>query len=190
MLTLIIYDITDDRKRAKLANHLKSYGLSRIQYSAFFGELNHNDRGVLLTELKQFITPLEEKRGEKKKEDQKEEDKKERTEYRENVSSESRERSSAGPGENVPTGKEDPDKHRRDQLAGDDLGQAVPAGWDRNKGYTEYKEMKCRDDVKESEERPDSIYVIPLCDRCVNLCKIVSDQEITLFQKSCVSIIK
>jgi len=37
---LVVYDIDDDAKRAKLADRLKALGLSRIQRSAFAGELD------------------------------------------------------------------------------------------------------------------------------------------------------
>lgn len=35
MLTLVIYDISSDDIRTKLANRLFDYGLRRVQYSAF-----------------------------------------------------------------------------------------------------------------------------------------------------------
>lgn len=44
MLTLIIYDITDDELRNKVASFLKSKGLKRIQKSAFLGELTSSER--------------------------------------------------------------------------------------------------------------------------------------------------
>jgi CRISPR-associated protein Cas2 len=37
---LVVYDIDDDAKRARLADRLKALGLSRIQRSAFAGELD------------------------------------------------------------------------------------------------------------------------------------------------------
>ena len=40
MRVLVVYDIDDDAKRAKLADRLKALGLSRIQRSAFAGELD------------------------------------------------------------------------------------------------------------------------------------------------------
>lgn len=56
MLTLVIYDISDDKKRTHLSRKLLSYSLSRIQYSAFKGELNSHDRFVLQKELKKFLS--------------------------------------------------------------------------------------------------------------------------------------
>jgi CRISPR-associated protein Cas2 len=55
MLTLVIYDISSDEVRTKLANRLFDYGLQRVQYSAFKGELNSHDRGVLIRELRNYI---------------------------------------------------------------------------------------------------------------------------------------
>lgn len=56
MITLIIYDIADDSKRTKLSNYLKQYGLYRIQYSGFKGNINPNDRHVLINEISQFLS--------------------------------------------------------------------------------------------------------------------------------------
>lgn len=40
MMYIIIYDITDDALRTKVAQFLKSKGLRRVQWSAFVGELS------------------------------------------------------------------------------------------------------------------------------------------------------
>ncbi len=56
MKTIVIYDISDDRKRTKLSDHLKGYGLSRIQYSGFYGLLNSHDRHVLVLEVGRYIS--------------------------------------------------------------------------------------------------------------------------------------
>ncbi len=55
MQTLVIYDISSDRMRERLANRLFDYGLQRVQLSAFCGELNPHDRHALLKELPEFI---------------------------------------------------------------------------------------------------------------------------------------
>ena len=55
MPTLVIYDISSDEIRTKLANRLFDYGLQRIQYSAFKGNVNAHDRGILVEELQKFI---------------------------------------------------------------------------------------------------------------------------------------
>ena len=44
MLTLVIYDITDDELRYRVASFLKTMGLKRIQKSAFIGDLSHSLR--------------------------------------------------------------------------------------------------------------------------------------------------
>ena len=38
----MVYDISDDRVRTRVADACLDYGLQRIQYSAFFGRLNRN----------------------------------------------------------------------------------------------------------------------------------------------------
>lgn len=94
MLTLVIYDISEDKARTKLAKHLQNYGMRRVQYSGFVGNMNANDRIVLAREIKKYIT--------------------------------------------TPT---------------------------------------------------DSIYVIPLCNRCIRTCKIVADKEIDLCDRHEVKIV-
>lgn len=54
--TLVIYDISDDKKRTALAKHLMEYGLKRIQYSGFYGQLNPNDRVILAKEVGRYLT--------------------------------------------------------------------------------------------------------------------------------------
>ena len=39
MLVLVIYDITEDEVRKKVADLLLQYGFKRIQYSAFIGKI-------------------------------------------------------------------------------------------------------------------------------------------------------
>ncbi|RLE67462.1 MAG: CRISPR-associated endonuclease Cas2 [Thermoprotei archaeon] len=39
-ICLVVYDISNDRMRMKLADNLKSLGLARIQRSAFAGRIN------------------------------------------------------------------------------------------------------------------------------------------------------
>ncbi len=55
MNCLVVYDITDDGPRKRLATMLQTFGLARIQYSAFIGELNANDRAVLARRVSQFV---------------------------------------------------------------------------------------------------------------------------------------
>lgn len=56
MNCLVIYDITDDRQRKRLATLLQTFGLARVQYSAFRGELNPNDRAVLARRVSGFVS--------------------------------------------------------------------------------------------------------------------------------------
>ena len=51
LVTLVIYDIEDDRVRGRVANACKDYGLERIQYSAFSGLLDATRRGELAARL-------------------------------------------------------------------------------------------------------------------------------------------
>jgi CRISPR-associated protein Cas2 len=55
MLTLVIYDSSDDRQRTKLAEYLKSYGLYRDQYSGFLGELNVHDKLILTKAVRKYV---------------------------------------------------------------------------------------------------------------------------------------
>ena len=54
-MTLVIYDISDDVLRNKLAERLKDFGLERIQRSAFIGDLNPQERETLLEILKRYV---------------------------------------------------------------------------------------------------------------------------------------
>ena len=56
MQTLVIYDISEDKKREKLRGHLLNYGLRRIQYSGLLGNINTNDRLILANEVGKFIS--------------------------------------------------------------------------------------------------------------------------------------
>ena len=51
LLTYVVYDIEDDRVRGRVANACKDYGLERIQYSAFRGQLDASRRNELATRL-------------------------------------------------------------------------------------------------------------------------------------------
>jgi len=55
MQTLVIFDIPDDKIRNKIGNACKDYGLMRIQYSAFLGEINHNRRDELRQRLRRTL---------------------------------------------------------------------------------------------------------------------------------------
>jgi CRISPR-associated protein Cas2 len=56
MFTLVIYDISNDKNRTKLAKKLENVGLRRIQFSSFSGELNPHDKHVLSQHVKRYTT--------------------------------------------------------------------------------------------------------------------------------------
>lgn len=55
MHTLVIYDITDDKIRGRVAAICKASGLTRIQKSAFLGKLNSQQRKNLKNKLKRTL---------------------------------------------------------------------------------------------------------------------------------------
>lgn len=55
LLTLVIYDIEDNRVRLRISAICKDYGLERIQYSAFSGSLSKNKREELFLKLSKTI---------------------------------------------------------------------------------------------------------------------------------------
>ena len=55
MQSLLIYDIPDDRARQKIADACLDYGLERIQYSAFLGELTRTHQRALFVEIKKRL---------------------------------------------------------------------------------------------------------------------------------------
>jgi len=55
MQTLVIFDIPDDKIRNRIGNACKDYGLDRIQYSAFLGDINHNRRDELRQRLRRTL---------------------------------------------------------------------------------------------------------------------------------------
>ena len=60
MRYVVIYDIPDDNLRALVAETLKDYGLQRIQYSAFIGDLRRDELNSLIVDLKNLIKDLTE----------------------------------------------------------------------------------------------------------------------------------
>ncbi|MEM0089567.1 MAG: CRISPR-associated endonuclease Cas2 [Archaeoglobaceae archaeon] len=55
MLHLVVYDISDDANRTRLSKLLEKFGLARVQYSAFRGNLDPNDREALARQVGKFI---------------------------------------------------------------------------------------------------------------------------------------
>lgn len=52
---LLVYDITEDRHRHKIAETCKDYGLDRIQYSTFSGKLSRNQQEELMLRLEELL---------------------------------------------------------------------------------------------------------------------------------------
>lgn len=52
---IVVYDVSDDKARAKLAELLQKKGLTRIQRSAFVGELSKTELKDLLRKARQLI---------------------------------------------------------------------------------------------------------------------------------------
>lgn len=55
MHLLLIYDITNDRIRTKVATACEDYGLDRIQFSAFYGQLNRNLQEELILKIDSLL---------------------------------------------------------------------------------------------------------------------------------------
>lgn len=55
MQCLVVYDIPDDRVRTKVADICLDYGLERIQYSAFLGNLQRTHQEELLLKVKKRL---------------------------------------------------------------------------------------------------------------------------------------
>ncbi len=55
MHCLLVYDIPNDRIRAKVADFCLDYGLDRVQYSAFVGRLSRNRMEELMQRIRAKI---------------------------------------------------------------------------------------------------------------------------------------
>ncbi|HRE48629.1 MAG TPA: CRISPR-associated endonuclease Cas2 [Aggregatilineales bacterium] len=55
MNILLVYDITDDKARAKIADTCLDYGLDRTQFSAFIGRLTHTLQEELFMRLERVL---------------------------------------------------------------------------------------------------------------------------------------
>lgn len=55
MKCLLVYDIPEDKVRAKVADICLDYGLKRIQYSAFFGDPSHNRQAEILQKIRRKV---------------------------------------------------------------------------------------------------------------------------------------
>lgn len=54
MITLVLYDVEDDRARTRVSDACRDYGLQRIQYSCFRGRLSRNRREDLRERLQEI----------------------------------------------------------------------------------------------------------------------------------------
>lgn len=55
MKCLLIYDIPEDKIRNKVATFCLDYGLDRVQYSAFVGDLSSNHQEELMLKLERRL---------------------------------------------------------------------------------------------------------------------------------------
>ena len=55
MLVWVIYDISENKFRSRVARICKNYGLFRVQKSAFLGDLNRNESDSLALECEAII---------------------------------------------------------------------------------------------------------------------------------------
>lgn len=55
MLHWVIYDISDNRKRLRISEKCKNYGLQRVQKSAFLGNVSKNRLDMLAIELRDVM---------------------------------------------------------------------------------------------------------------------------------------
>jgi len=55
MLTWVVYDIVNTKKRTKVAKICKGYGLYRVQKSVFLGRLNNNQIDELAMRCRDII---------------------------------------------------------------------------------------------------------------------------------------
>lgn len=52
---ILIYDIEQDRARSKIADVCLDYGLDRVQYSAFMGQLSRNHQQELMMRIQDLL---------------------------------------------------------------------------------------------------------------------------------------
>ena len=55
MITWVVYDISSDKVRTRVAKMCKEYGLYRVQKSAFLGDMNKNEKDELLLRCKDIV---------------------------------------------------------------------------------------------------------------------------------------
>jgi len=52
---ILIYDIADDRLRNKIADVCQDYGLDRVQFSAFQGQLSRSHQQELIAKIRKIL---------------------------------------------------------------------------------------------------------------------------------------
>lgn len=55
MLCLVVYDIPETKVRIKVADTCLDYGLKRIQFSAFMGDLSRNRQEEMLLKIRRRV---------------------------------------------------------------------------------------------------------------------------------------
>ncbi len=55
MHILLVYDIVNDRQRTKVADACLDYGLDRIQYSAFIGQLSRTHQEEIMMRIEAIV---------------------------------------------------------------------------------------------------------------------------------------
>lgn len=57
MIVWVLYDITNDKARTRVAKACKQIGLYRVQYSVFLGTMEPNDKDTLELQIDEYIDP-------------------------------------------------------------------------------------------------------------------------------------
>jgi CRISPR-associated protein Cas2 len=55
MICWVVYDIKEDKIRNKISKYCQQSGLNRVQYSVFLGQLEPNEKDVLMLKCQQTI---------------------------------------------------------------------------------------------------------------------------------------
>jgi len=55
MKLFLMYDIEDNRVRTKVADACQDYGLARVQFSTFFGDLSRNRQEELMQRVRRLV---------------------------------------------------------------------------------------------------------------------------------------
>jgi CRISPR-associated protein Cas2 len=52
---ILVYDIVEDRTRAKVADVCLDYGLDRVQFSTFCGKLSRNHQDAMMLRIEELL---------------------------------------------------------------------------------------------------------------------------------------